>query len=118
MVRKLISLLNMSRLPNTWNICYIHVRWHWRKLPGAAPERKSWPDFHARALKAVTDLQAKGYHTFDLKSEIGSRPESLQPLTHLALGKKVIYNAPYNSSYAAQGDVTLTDGYPWRLDLR
>lgn len=34
MVRKLISLLNMSRLPNTWNICYIHVRWHWRKLPG------------------------------------------------------------------------------------
>ena len=76
----------------------------------SAPERKSWPDFHARALKAVTDLQAKGYHTFDLKSEIGSRPESLQPLTHLALGKKVIYNAPYNSSYAAQGDVTLTDG--------
>ena len=50
------------------------------------------------------------YDTFDLKSEIGSRPESLQPLTHLALGKKVIYNAPYNSSYAAQGDVTLTDG--------
>jgi len=76
----------------------------------SAPERKSWPDFYARALKAVTDLQAKGYHTFDLKSEIGSRPESLQPLTHLALGKKVIYNAPYNSSYAAQGDVTLTDG--------
>ena len=29
----------------------------------SAPERKSWPDFYARALKAVTDLQAKGYHT-------------------------------------------------------
>lgn len=76
----------------------------------SAPERKSWPDFHARALKAVADLQAKGYNPFDLKNEIGSRPEALQPVTHLALGKKVIYNAPYNSSYAAQGEVTLTDG--------
>ena len=76
----------------------------------SAPERKSWPDFHARALKAVADLQAKGYNPFDLKKEIGSRPESAQPVTHLARGKKVIYNAPYNSSYAAKGDVTLTDG--------
>lgn len=58
----------------------------------SAPERKSWPDFHTRALSAVADLQAKGYHPFDLKKEIGSRPESLQPVSHLALGKKVIYN--------------------------
>ncbi len=64
----------------------------------SAPERKSWPDFHTRALSAVADLQAKGYHTFDLKKEIGSRPESLQPVSHLALGKKVIYNSPYSSS--------------------
>lgn len=28
----------------------------------SAPERKSWPDFHTRALSAVADLQAKGYH--------------------------------------------------------
>ena len=33
----------------------------------SAPERKSWPDFHTRALSAVADLQAKGYHPFDLK---------------------------------------------------
>lgn len=76
----------------------------------SAPERKSWPDFHARALKAVADLQAKGYQPFDLKNEIGSRPESTEPVSHLALGKKVIYNAPYHSAYPAQGDVTLTDG--------
>ena len=56
----------------------------------SAPERKSWPDFHTRALSAVADLQAKGYHPFDLKKEIGSRPESLQPVSQLALGKKVI----------------------------
>lgn len=76
----------------------------------SAPGRKSWPDFRARALKAVDCLQKNGYHTFDLKNEIGSRPESARPVRHLALGKKVVYNAPYNSSYAAKGDVTLTDG--------
>lgn len=76
----------------------------------SASERKSWPDFHARALKAVEGLQAKGYHTFDLKKEIGSRPECSQPVAHLALGKKVIYNAPFNNSYPAKGNLTLTDG--------
>ena len=70
----------------------------------SAPERKSWPDFHTRALSAVADLQAKGYHPFDLKKEIGSRPESLQSVSHLALGKKVIYNSPYSSHYPAQGN--------------
>ena len=76
----------------------------------SAPERKSWTDFHNRALKAVDDLQAKGYHTFDLKNEIGSRPESLKPISHLAVGKKVIYNAPYSPHYPAQGNTALTDG--------
>lgn len=76
----------------------------------SAPERKSWTDFHTRALKAVADLQAKGYHPFDLTKEIGSRPESFQPVEHLALGKKVLYNAPFNASYPARGDVSLTDG--------
>ena len=76
----------------------------------SAPERKSWPDFYTRELSAVADLQAKGYHPFDLKKEIGSRPESLQPVSHLALGKKVIYNSPYSSHYPAQGNTALTDG--------
>lgn len=76
----------------------------------SAPERKSWPDFRLRALQAVDELRAKGYHPFDLKNEVGKRPESLRSSHHLALGKKVIYNAPYNASYAAQGDKSLTDG--------
>lgn len=76
----------------------------------SAPERKSWPDFHTRALSAVADLQKKGYHPFDLSKEIGSRPESLQPVSHLALGKKVIYNSPYSPHYPAQGNTALTDG--------
>lgn len=76
----------------------------------SAPERKSWPDFHTRALSAVADLQKKGYHPFDLSKEIGSRPESLQPVSHLALGKKVIYNSFYSPHYPAQGNTALTDG--------
>lgn len=76
----------------------------------SAPERKSWQDFHARALQAVAGLQSRCYHPFDLKNEIGSRPESLQPVTHLAVGKKVTYHAPYNSAYPAQGPTALTDG--------
>ena len=76
----------------------------------SAPERKSWPDFHTRALSAVADLQKKGYHPFDLSKEIGSRPESLQPVNHLALGKKVTYNSSYSPHYPAQGNTVLTDG--------
>ena len=76
----------------------------------SAPERKSWPDFHTRALSAVADLQKKGYHPFDLSKEIGSRPESLQPVSHLALGKKVTYNSSYSPHYLAQGNTALTDG--------
>ena len=76
----------------------------------SAPERKSWPDFHTRALSAVADLQKKGYHPFDLSKEIGSRPESLQPVSHLARGKKVTYNSSYSPHYPAQGNTALTDG--------
>ena len=76
----------------------------------SAPERKSWPDFHTRALSTVADLQKKGYHPFDLSKEIGSRPESLQPVSHLALGKKVTYNSSYSPHYPAQGNTALTDG--------
>lgn len=80
------------------------------EIAWSTPERKSWPDFHTRALSAVADLQKKGYHPFDLSKEIGSRPESLQPVSHLALGKKVIYNSPYSPHYPAQGNTALTDG--------
>lgn len=74
------------------------------------PSRKYYPDFHRRALKAVNWLQAKGYHSFSLKNELGNRPEAATPVQHLALNKPVRYNAPYNKSYPAQGDKTLTDG--------
>lgn len=74
------------------------------------PENKSWEDFHRRALKIVDELKAKDYHPFELKSEIGNRKEAETPVEHLALGKKVTYNAPYWENYPAAGEATLTDG--------
>lgn len=74
------------------------------------PARKSYADFRPRALQAVEWLETHGYHPFPLKTEIGDRPEKTQSANHLALGKQVKYNAPYNSSYPAQGEKTLTDG--------
>lgn len=74
------------------------------------PENKSWEDFHRRALKIVDELKAKGYHPFELKNEIGNRKEAETPVEHLALGKKVTYNAPYWENYPAAGETTLTDG--------
>lgn len=74
------------------------------------PENKSWEDFHRRALNIVDELKAKGYHPFELKNEIGNRKEAETPVEHLALGKKVTYNAPYWENYPAAGEATLTDG--------
>lgn len=74
------------------------------------PVNKSWEDFHRRALKIVDELKAKGYHPFELKNEIGNRKEAETPVEHLALGKKVAYNAPYWENYPAAGEATLTDG--------
>lgn len=77
----------------------------------SSPEHKSWPDFRKRALKASIDLRQKGYHPFDLNQEKGKRPKARQELSHLAIGKKVTYNAPYSPSYIAKGISTLTDGW-------
>lgn len=80
------------------------------EIAWSKPENKSWEDFHRRALKIVDELKAKGYHPFELKNEIGNRKEAETPVEHLALGKKVTYNAPYWENYPAAGEATLTDG--------
>ena len=74
------------------------------------PERKDFADFRNRALTAVDWMTANGYHPFPLKDEVGHRPESREPIQHLALGKPVTYNAPFNETYKAAGDKSLTDG--------
>lgn len=74
------------------------------------PERKDYDDFHARALEAVAWLQDHGYHPFDLKNEVGPRPESLKPVKCLSTGKPVHYDPLYSEKYAAAGAGSLTDG--------
>lgn len=76
-------------------------------------ERRLFADFRQRAVKIVDRMLERGYKPFDLKNEIGNRPESLEPVEHLALGKSVTYLYPsfyYGPKYAAAGDATLTDG--------
>ncbi len=77
------------------------------------PERRAYSDFRERAVKIVDRMLEMGYKPFDLKNEIGNRPESLEPVDHLAVGKSVEYLYPshyYGPKYAAAGDTALTDG--------
>lgn len=77
------------------------------------PENKNYADFRRRAVAIVDRMIEEGYTPFDLKNEIGNRPESLTDVEHLALGKPVTYVSPsryYAPKYAAHGDATLTDG--------
>ncbi len=77
------------------------------------PEAKNFSEFRPRAVQIVDRMIEEGYTPFDLKSEIGNRPESLTDVDHLARGKKVTYILPsrfYAPQYEAAGDVTLTDG--------
>ena len=77
------------------------------------PQRRDFTDFRQRAVKIVDRMLEMGYKPFDLKNEIGNRPESLEPVEHLAIGKRVEYLYPsryYGPKYAAAGDATLTDG--------
>ena len=78
----------------------------------SAVANKNYDDFHARALKAVDELRAKGYNTFDLKNEVGNRPGADKPVEHLGIGKKVTYaeGANYYSGYTAGGDDALVNG--------
>ena len=78
----------------------------------SAVANKNYEDFHGRALKAVDELRAKGYHPFDLKNEVGNRPGADKPVEHLGIGKKVSYAEGHNyySGYTAGGDDALVNG--------
>ena len=78
----------------------------------SAVANKNYEDFHARALKAVEELRAKGYNPFDLQNEVGNRPGADKPVEHLGIGKKVTYakGTEYYSGYTAGGDDALVNG--------
>ena len=64
--------------------------WALAEVAWSTVANKNYEDFHGRALKAVDELRAKGYNTFDLKNEVGNRPVADKPVEHMAVGKKVI----------------------------
>lgn len=72
---------------------------------------KDYPRFRENAVRLAENLRSKGYNAFDLRNEIGPRPESLKPLDHLAAGSKITYNdRKYSKGYPAGGDNALVDG--------
>lgn len=76
-------------------------------------ENMDYTLFRERAVTFVERMLDEGYAPFDLKNEIGNRPESKSEVEHLARGKHVEYLYPsryYAPQYAAAGDATLTDG--------
>jgi hexosaminidase len=73
-------------------------------------ENKSYPLFRIAALREVNYLTTKAYSTFDLKNELGNRPEAKQRVKHKAVGKRIEYLSPFNKVYAAGGDSALVDG--------
>ncbi|MEN6455759.1 MAG: family 20 glycosylhydrolase [Prolixibacteraceae bacterium] len=75
------------------------------------PELKSFDDFKNRTFIALEYLKNKGFHTFNLRSEFGSRQASLTPVNNLAKGRTVIYLTPYSSSFSGSNETTLTDGW-------
>ncbi len=76
----------------------------------SAPGRMDYDDFHARVLEVTDRMQAEGYHPFDQKNAVGSRPEAREAVACLSTGKPIRYNTPYHSGYPAAGDATMTDG--------
>lgn len=74
------------------------------------PENKSWNNFYQQVQSELEYLRTNDYTPFDIKSEVGNRPQSLEKTSHLAYHKNVIYHTPYSPHYPAQGDGTLTDG--------
>ena len=73
--------------------------------------QRDYKDFRDRATVFNDRMRAEGYNAFDLHKEIGNRKEAMEPVVHLARGKKVIYNdCKWSWNYPAAGESTFTDG--------
>ena len=71
---------------------------------------KDFKEFRERAMVMTDRLREKGVNAFNLREEIGDRPESLKTWKHKAYGAKVTYGKPFSRYYPANKEQTLTDG--------
>ena len=67
-------------------------------------------DIRERATAFASELIEQGVNAFDLRHEIGERPESKVTWPHKAEYAQVDYLRNYNRYYPAKGVTTLTDG--------
>lgn len=67
-------------------------------------------DIRERSTKFCDQLIGQGVNAFDLKHEVGERPESKVMWPHKAEYAQVTYLRNYNRYYQAEGVITLTDG--------
>lgn len=71
---------------------------------------RSYEDFRQWAINVTDSMLREGINAFDLRHEVGQRPESQEPVEHLALGTKVTYANSFSSYYQAGRDTALVDG--------
>lgn len=69
--------------------------------------KKSYEQFKVNALEMLDRMEKLGYSTFDLKNEVGERPEYFEKVNALSTNKKVIYP---ESDKEAMEFSKLTDG--------
>lgn len=77
---------------------------------GWSQAHDDYADFRRRASAATEQMKTQGYNPFLLSQERGQREESKHTISHEAIGKKVVYAAPYADVYKAAGDNSLVDG--------
>lgn len=71
---------------------------------------RAYEEFRRWAMNVTDSMRREGINAFDLRHEVGQRPESLEPVEHLALGANVAYANSYSSYYQAGRDTALVDG--------
>lgn len=71
---------------------------------------RPYEKFRQWAMDVTDSMRREGINAFDLRHEVGQRPEFQEPAGHLALGAGVTYGKPFSSYYQAGGDSALTDG--------
>ena len=79
---------------------------------------RSYKDFHRWATHVTDSLRKAGVNAFDLRKEIGERPEYFKKVKHLAIGGKVKFNGDcrYSDVYKAGGDNALVDKDVFKKD--
>ena len=67
-------------------------------------------DFRQRAEKEVDRLRQNGVNAFNLRTEVGERPDLDKPQRHKAVGALVSYELEPAPQYSGRGKTTLVDG--------